>query len=620
MLASPLLPAAPVFTSSHASDDSPLQYRPARDKEAFNSLLPPPIEFVEGSSSGAFAVPPGKYEPINASPKASKPDRPEILQQPSAAPATTPGASTKNKSLYTGGIDVSWPDGLNRGTGLFNNGNTCFLNSALQCLLHTPPLLRVLAAHKDNSCKVFAKGFCMSCSMKRVMVEAYRGSRPFAPTAITSKLPIIAKHLKRGRQEDSHEFLRYAIDALQKSCLAEQSPKANPKIAETTWVHQIFGGRLRSRVTCLSCGYNSDTFDRVLDFSVDIYRQDVLKDALKKFVAIDHLKGADKYKCEKCKKHVNADKRFTIDEAPLVLTIHLKRFSPMGKKIPHNVHYDEDLSLQPYMSEGHFGPMYSLYGVICHAGSGPNSGHYYAFVKSKDGRWWEMNDDSVSPTGSSPHKKNAYMLFYIRKKGQGLEAAVNSATPQPQQSRPNLIGGMKKRKERDEADEDIGTKVSVPFIGPLLPSPALEADGSESKRQKMSGVDPQGELLKRRIAAVAGQNAKATLSSLEAYASENEDDDQDKDDKAEVQQSSQEASSPLPPQPPSSHPPSSSPIVPSTFHSPGHPKKRKDHADNHSKSRKKGSKPQIYSSGYRGSNLNPSHSLGRHFSRRPRPI
>jgi hypothetical protein len=29
--------------------------------------------------------------------------------------------------------------------------------------------------------------------------------------------------MRRGRQEDSHEFLRYAIDALQKACLAGHS-------------------------------------------------------------------------------------------------------------------------------------------------------------------------------------------------------------------------------------------------------------------------------------------------------------------------------------------------------------------------------------------------------------
>lgn len=130
--------------------------------------------------------------------------------------------------------------------------------------------------------------------------------------------PDIAKHLRRGRQEDSHEFLRYAIDAMQKSCLTGYPPyvvhissyvqisilfrsrKLDPKIAETTWVHKIFGGRLRSRVTCMQCGHNSDTFDSILDLSVDIYNMTSLKEALRKFTAIDFLKGADKYKCEKC--------------------------------------------------------------------------------------------------------------------------------------------------------------------------------------------------------------------------------------------------------------------------------------------------------------------------------
>ena len=77
------------------------------------------------------------------------------------------------------------------------------------------------------------------------------------------------------------------------------SSKLDHKTAETSWVHKIFGGRLRSRVTCSQCGHNSDTFDSILDLSVDIYNISGLKEALKKFTAIDYLKGADKYKCEK---------------------------------------------------------------------------------------------------------------------------------------------------------------------------------------------------------------------------------------------------------------------------------------------------------------------------------
>jgi ubiquitin carboxyl-terminal hydrolase 36/42 len=171
MLASPLLPIQPPFSTQLVSDDS-LQYRPSRDKEAFNSLLPPPIEFVEGSSSGALAVPLGKYEPINASPKAVKPNVSVslryiisplklFLQRPELPPPSTPVKSLKSPSapsnpksasLYHGGIESSWPVSFTRGNGLYNSGNTCFLNSAVQCLLHTPPLLRMLGSHKQGTC------------------------------------------------------------------------------------------------------------------------------------------------------------------------------------------------------------------------------------------------------------------------------------------------------------------------------------------------------------------------------------------------------------------------------------------------------------------------------------
>jgi hypothetical protein len=72
MLASPLYPASSF--SPQQNQDTHSQYRPARDLEAFNSLLPPPIEFIEGSSSGLLAVAEGKYTPINVTPKTPKAD------------------------------------------------------------------------------------------------------------------------------------------------------------------------------------------------------------------------------------------------------------------------------------------------------------------------------------------------------------------------------------------------------------------------------------------------------------------------------------------------------------------------------------------------------------------
>jgi len=216
----------------------------------------------------------------------------------------------------------------------------------------------------------------------------------------------------------------------------------------------------------------------------------------------------------------------------------------MGRKIGHQIRYDERLSLQPYMSDGAFGPSYSLYGVISHAGGGPNSGHYYAHVKDNMGNWYEMNDESVTRIGGPPLSlKNAYVLFYLRDKGQALESAILSATREPLKG--GLVAGMKKRKLANEPDEDTGVRTSpVPprpstlakFIGPLLPSPDIP---SPSKKRKLSdSKDPQAEALKKKIENVTGRTKEAEkekqakkvpapMSGLQSLSQYTDDDDED---------------------------------------------------------------------------------------------
>jgi ubiquitin carboxyl-terminal hydrolase 36/42 len=221
----------------------------------------------------------------------------------------------------------------------------------------------------------------------------------------------------------------------------------------------------------------------------------------------------------------------------------------LGRKITHPLEYDEDLTLQPYMSSGQFGPSYSLFGVICHAGGGPNSGHYYAFVKSKEGRWYEMNDEMVQPTSLPTGKRNAYMLFYIQGKGQGLEAAVKAPllNGHTVPIRNGLAAKMKKKIQRDRDDtdeeEDKGVRVDVPLIGPLLPSVEIAMNGITTS-QPSSPIDPQAMSLKSKIQAVAQTKARKALESLGNYDSEDGSSDEkerskstrdgDKDDRMNV--------------------------------------------------------------------------------------
>ncbi|KAH9943232.1 cysteine proteinase [Epithele typhae] len=558
MLASPLLPSA------RFADET--SYRPAKDLDAFNKLLPPPIEFIEGSSSGVLAVAEGKYEPINEVPKQVDGPAKEPKPAPSPIPQSHTGLSQDSprlpKTLYTGPIDTQWPYGFAMAGGLNNTGNTCFLNSALQCLLHTPPLLNIALKHSQqgNPCGCPKSHHCMICAFRYLMMDAHSKKFSTTPNLIISKLSMIAKHMRRGRQEDSHEFLRYFVDSLQRSTLAAVPQKVDQKLAEKTWVYGIFGGMLRSRVKCLSCGYNSDTYDRMMDLSVDIAGVGTLRDALRMFTAVDHLKGANRYKCEKCKKLVNADKQFTVHEAPLVLTIHLKRFSPMGRKIGHPVRYEERISLDSLMSDSQFGPSYSLYGIISHAGGGPNSGHYYAHVKSAGGQWYEMNDDSVSRHAGPPTGlKNAYVLFYMRDKGQALEAAVNiTPSTSAHTLKPGLVANMKKRKASEGGpDGESSSPPKKPFIGPVFPS-----HPQSPKKALPDEVHPSTEALKKKIEGHKAQQETKTLAALVDYA-DNSDDENDVGEKVNPADGMDDGTPPVnPPAPPTSPPPTSAGVAP----------------------------------------------------------
>lgn len=73
---------------------------------------------------------------------------------------------------------------------------------------------------------------------------------------------------------------------------------------------------------------------------------------------------------------------------------------------------------------------YRLYGVISHRGDNPSSGHYTALVKDASDLWHLMDDASVSrvTAGRVPTDLNsAYILFYVREKGQVLRDAISNA-------------------------------------------------------------------------------------------------------------------------------------------------------------------------------------------------
>ncbi|SPO22414.1 related to ubiquitin carboxyl-terminal hydrolase 36 [Ustilago trichophora] len=367
----------------------------------------------------------------------------------------TKNGKAKSRDLFPHKISLRFPGKVrSAAAGLSNYGNTCYMNSVMQSLIHTPPLafalltqdLEVLHGEwggKRNDS--FDAVTAMQSFAKRSLAGAKSTN---APVEFVRNLKSFAKPLRQGRQEDAHEYLRFLLEALQQSCLARapKSLKPDDPIRRTTFVQKTFGGKLRSRVTCHNCGYNSDTFDPFMDLSLDVRKGiNSLTDAFRAFVAKDHLTGSEKYKCDKCKRKVDATKQFTIESAPPALTVHLKRFTMLGGKVSRQIAFEENLNIAPYLSVNHGPARYKLYAAVHHYGSGPNSGHYVASVKSPSGKWTKMDDSHVSEMGRSgpTNDQSAYILFYLREKDEALEKAIKAVAP----TVPSKVEGKKRKQE-----------------------------------------------------------------------------------------------------------------------------------------------------------------------------
>ncbi|KAK8351787.1 hypothetical protein V6Z12_A05G056100 [Gossypium hirsutum] len=304
------------------------------------------------------------------------------------------------------------------GAGLENLGNTCFLNSVLQCLTYTEPLVAYLQSGKhQNSCHI--AGFCALCAIQKHVSRALKSTgRILAPNDLVSNLRCISRNFRNSRQEDAHEYMVNLLESMHKCCLPSGVPSESPRAYEKSLVHKIFGGRLRSQVKCLQCSYCSNTFDPFLDLSLEIVKADSLLKALKNFTTAELLDGGERqYQCQRCKQKVRAIKQLTVYNAPHVLTIHLKRFQAhnLGQKIERKVEFGPTIDMKPFVSGSNEGYLkYTLYGVLVHRGWSTHSGHYYCFVRTSSGMWYTLDDNRVFQVSEKTVlEQKAYMLFYV---------------------------------------------------------------------------------------------------------------------------------------------------------------------------------------------------------------
>ncbi|BDA41148.1 probable ubiquitin carboxyl-terminal hydrolase 22 [Coccomyxa sp. Obi] len=131
--------------------------------------------------------------------------------------------------------------------GLSNLGNTCFMNSVLQALLHAPPLRNFYlgGSHAPALCPHRQSKPCLSCELDGLFTAAYSGaSAPFSPAAFLYAWWCHAEHHLAGyQQQDAHEFYLFALSGLSHSRLpgsdgADAQPSSSGAAAAAAATHQ----------------------------------------------------------------------------------------------------------------------------------------------------------------------------------------------------------------------------------------------------------------------------------------------------------------------------------------------------------------------------------------------
>ncbi|CAH9127005.1 unnamed protein product [Cuscuta epithymum] len=317
--------------------------------------------------------------------------------------------------------------------GLINCGNSCYANAVLQCLTFTKPLTAFLL-HRSHSQSGCGRDWCLMCELEQHVMMLREGGDPLSPNRFLLRMRSINSQIGNGSQEDAHEFLRLFVASMQSICLEGLGGEraCEPRLQETTFIQHTFGGRLRSKVKCLKCHHESECNENIMDLTLEIYGWvESLQDALTQFTSPEDLDGENMYRCGRCASYVRAQKQLSIQEAPNILTIVLKRFQGgCYGKINKCISFPEMLDMIPYMTgTDDTPPLYMLYAVVVHLDTlnASFSGHYVSYVKDTQGNWFRIDDTKVQPVHTSQvMSEGAYILFYMRSSPRPDRTCTNS--------------------------------------------------------------------------------------------------------------------------------------------------------------------------------------------------
>ena len=329
-------------------------------------------------------------------------------------------------------------------TGIVNLGNTCFINTTLQCLSHTYELNKFLESDYKH---LLNKDKCR-------ILEEYNELRELmwsknciiSPGKFLKSIHDIAE--EKGRdiftgfaQNDLPEFLFFIIDCFHEAIQREvdmeiKGSSVNKKddlaikcytmmknmySKEYSEILKLFYGIHVSSIYYKETGKCSSQTPEpffVINLPIPDIPSPSLMDCFKLYTKMESLDEDNSLIDEETGEKHLINRQIKFFKLPEILIIDLKRFNNMIRKNQKNIDIPlTNLDLSEFVcgyNKTQF--VYDLYGVCNHSGS-VMGGHYTANVLNANGKWYSFNDRSVQQIRNKNQiiTNKAYCLFYRKK-------------------------------------------------------------------------------------------------------------------------------------------------------------------------------------------------------------
>ncbi|XP_068625987.1 ubiquitin carboxyl-terminal hydrolase 38-like isoform X2 [Battus philenor] len=204
------------------------------------------------------------------------------------------------------------------------------------------------------------------------------------------------------------------------------SPNKRQCVSMDTFVDQIFGGILLTRVHCSECQTMSASYTNFRDLQLAFpdprkgIRMSV-QGLIDFYCASELMTGSEMYQCCQCNGLRPAVRVVCFESTPKYLVVVLKNFKydqklSVQKKLMLPIFYNVTVTL-PTQHPG-MERTYTMYASIIHDGTAVHTGHYYTLAKDND-QWYTFNDDKVTMVRDDylqhlGRSSTPYVLFYRR--------------------------------------------------------------------------------------------------------------------------------------------------------------------------------------------------------------